>query len=70
MADYITKDGDRVDWICWRYYGRYRGGAVEAVLKANKGLADHGLLLPAGISITLPDIPKPTKGDSVIKLWD
>lgn len=70
MADYITKDGDRVDWICWRYYGRYRGGAVEAVLNANPGLAGLGLVLPGGITVSLPEIPKPVKNDGLIKLWD
>lgn len=34
MDRYITKDGDMLDAICWRHYGRTRG-VVEQVLEAN-----------------------------------
>lgn len=65
---YRTRDGDSVDWICWRAYGRLSAGLVEAVLEANPGLADNGPLLPGGLRITLPEIERPTASRRV-RLW-
>ena len=59
-ATYQTKTGDMLDAIVWRYYGRQDNGLVETVLEANRGLADYGPELPAGVTITLPDAPTPT----------
>ncbi len=67
MARYRTSDGDELDWICWRHYGR-TAGAVEAVLEANPGLADRGPVLPAGIEIELPDLPEPER-QTLPRLW-
>lgn len=69
MSDtvYRTLDGDVLDWICWRYYGR-QGGAVEAVLAANVGLAERGPIYPAGVLVTLPDLAEPVIQPT--RLWD
>jgi len=65
---YLTRDLDMIDDICWQHYG-YTKGAVEAVLKANRTLADQPPVLPSGIEITLPDIgPEPTP--QPVRLWD
>ncbi len=67
---YKTKDGDMLDWICWRVYGKPTPvGAVELVLDANPGLADKGPVYSAGILIVLPDLPESGKKE-VVKLWD
>lgn len=64
----IANEGDTVDAICWRAYGRTRG-MVERVLDANPGLADLGPLLPMGTPVELPDeSPAPEK--TLINLWD
>lgn len=60
MAQYLTREGDMLDRICWKFYGR-QSTAVEAVLEANPHLADHGPALPAGIVIELPELPEPTE---------
>ncbi|NKC15884.1 MAG: phage tail protein [Gammaproteobacteria bacterium] len=65
---YRTHDGDMVDAICWRHYGR-QSGAVEIVLEANPGLADAGVTLPAGVLIQLPTLPEPRAAQTV-RLWD
>ncbi|TAN72314.1 MAG: phage tail protein [Magnetospirillum sp.] len=65
---YRTRQGDTVDAICWRYYGRE--SASEAVLEANRGLAGHGPILPAGLEIELPDLAMPAPASTLIKLWD
>lgn len=54
MADtYTTKDGDTVDAIAHRHYGRH-SGTTEVLLEANRGLAAYPLALPANLTITLP----------------
>lgn len=47
--------GDTLDAICVRYYGRTEG-VVETVLVANPGLAELGAVLPHGTAVELPDV--------------
>jgi phage tail protein X len=65
---YRTKDGDMLDAICQRHYGR-TAGVVESVLEANPGLADLGPVLDAGVVIVLPELPAP-EPDEGVSLWD
>jgi phage tail protein X len=67
-TQYRTRDGDRLDDICWRHYGR-SSGLVEPALDANPGLADPGPVYPTGVVIELPDLPAPTQPGPV-RLWD
>lgn len=69
MSHYVTRAGDTVDWIAWRFYGADAARAVEQVLAANPGLADPGPLLPAGLVIELPAIEEPAEQGGV-RLWD
>lgn len=64
---YRTRDGDVLDAICWRHYGREN--AVVDVMKANPGLSEIGPVLPSGIQITLPDLATPITKE-VTSLWD
>ncbi len=66
---YTTKQGDTVDYIAWQAYGSLAGHVVERLLDANRGLADRGPILPAGLKITLPDAPEPEQENGV-RLWD
>ncbi|WP_337881776.1 tail protein X [Chromobacterium haemolyticum] len=63
--------GDTVDLICHRHYGR-TAGITEAVYAANPGLADIGPVLPIGTLVTLPDITtKPAETTQpLVNLWD
>lgn len=65
---YITSDGDTADFIAWKYYGNQDGLVVEQLLAANPGLSDLGPVLPAGVSVVLPEIA--TQPAKVVKLWD
>ena len=66
---YTTKDRDSADAIAWLHYGRRTGRVVEQLLEANPGLADYGPLIPAGVVVTVPDLPKqPATGG--VRLWD
>jgi phage tail protein X len=66
---YRTREGDTLDQIVWKHYGRQDGRHVEQVLEANPGLVEHGPILPAGVLIQLPDLSAPEKVDGV-RLWD
>jgi phage tail protein X len=66
MIEYVTKQGDMLDAICFKYYKST--DFTEQVLEYNYGLASYGVILPAGITIKLPDIEKPAKQRKV-KLW-
>lgn len=67
MITYITKDGDVLDEICWKYYGQ-TSGSLEKVLEANRHLAELGAIFSAGVKITLPDLDQEEATES-IKLW-
>lgn len=63
-----TLQGDTVDGICWRFYGRTTG-MTETVLLANPGLAEKGAVIPTGLLIEMPDVTSaPTQ--PLIQLWD
>ncbi len=67
MITYITKDGDVLDSICWKYYGSTTD-VVEKVLEANRHLAELGAIFSAGVKIILPDLTLAEETESV-KLW-
>lgn len=64
----LSHQGDTVDLICYRYYGA-RPRAVEAVYKANPGLADQGPVLPVGTRVFMPVITE-KRQKTTIKLWE
>lgn len=71
MTEYVTKEDDTADFIAWKHYGRQDGRIVEQLLDANPGLADIGPLLPAGMTITLPDLEvEAADTTEAVKLWD
>ena len=67
MITYVTKDGDVLDAICWKYYGSTTG-VVEKVLEANRHPAELGSIFAAGVKIILPDLTQEEETESV-KLW-
>lgn len=69
MATVIATQGDTLDQLCWRYYGR-TAGVLEQALDANPGLADLGPVLPMGTLVTLPDQPTQAPAQNMVNLWD
>jgi len=68
-VQYRTSEGDVVDAICWKHYEAWQlPGAVERVYSANPGLATRGAVLPAGLLIELPDVPRP-EAAPIIRIW-
>lgn len=68
---YTTKQGEMLDEICFRFYGR-TAGTVEAVLEANPGLSALPPVFEEGTTIVLPDLgltgDRPTTKETV-RLW-
>lgn len=71
MRTYTTYEGDRIDLIVFDAYGAV-AGYLERVYdhEDNRGLADHGPVLPAGVVVTLPDLNLPTSASPTVRLWD
>ncbi len=69
MTSVRAQQGDTVDAICWRFYGR-TSGVTEAVLEANPGLAEQGPVLPMGQIVNMPDVAEPDTQQQSVNLWD
>lgn len=70
MQTYSTRDGDVLDEIVWRHYGVANTAMVRQVIAANPTLADQPAVMPAGVSIILPDIQQPSEETAGVSLWD
>lgn len=66
MKIIIAKDGDSLDALVFKHYGRH--DLLPEVLNANRHLAREPILLTAGILIALPDIPPPNDYP-MVRLW-
>jgi phage tail protein X len=67
-ASIITSDGDMLDAVCKRRYGRE--SVVPLVLEANPHLAKQPAILTAGLKVILPDLPEtPEANPPEIRLW-
>lgn len=64
----IAHQGDTLDALCHRHYGRTEG-VVEAVLTENPGLAELGAILPHGTPVSLPEVDTAAVTETV-NLWD
>lgn len=60
--------GDTIDLICYRYYGR-TAGVTEQVIEANPQLVNIGAVLPNGTELELPK-QTATPEKTMISLWD
>ncbi len=59
--------GDTLDAICVRYYGRTEGVVDRARRKS--GLAELGAVLPHGTAVELPDVQTAPVAETV-NLWE
>ena len=67
MTTYYTIQGDTIDLICWRFYGRV--DVLADVLEVNPDLSTQPPHLPSGTLVNLPDLSPPPP-DAQIQLWD
>lgn len=70
MRSERAQQGDMIDLMCWRIYGK-TVGRVEKVLDhpMNYGLSEQPEILPLGTLVHFPDIADPVVVHTV-KLWD
>jgi len=66
--EYVSSQGDTVDYIAWKHYGSTEGGVVEAIFEANPKLANQPVELSPGVIIILPDVVTP-KAEEMVTLW-
>ena len=66
MVKYQTKEGDVLDWICWKHYATT--AVLEQVLAANPTLTDEKL--SAGSTVCLPLFDSIPDKRREVKLWD
>lgn len=64
-----TREGDTVDLLLWRHRGR-TAGVTEETFALNPGLAAHGPLLPAGLTVILPAVAARETTRETVQLWD
>ncbi|MBJ9370556.1 tail protein X [Acinetobacter sp. TGL-Y2] len=69
MKKIKSVQGDTLDLICWRYYGR-TAGTFEAVLTVNPHLSEQDPILELGTEIILPEITLQEQVTKTINLWD
>ncbi len=65
----ISEEGELLDQLI-RRVDTLSPGRVEATLAGNRGLADYGARLPAGLNIVLDDAPPAVSAVGTINLWD
>ncbi|QAU22899.1 phage tail protein [Dyella sp. M7H15-1] len=70
MAAYVTRQGDVLDVVALKHYGRVSSSIVTAILEANYDLSEHGPILPGGLAIDLPDMTLPSSVQNGVSLWD
>ena len=70
MQTYSTREGDVLDEIVWRHYGVTNSAMLRQVFAANPTLAEQPAVMPAGVSIVLPDIEQPAEETAGVSLWD
>jgi len=66
---YTTIEGDMVDDIAFRYYGRHRNN-TQILYEANERLVGEGPVLPSGIEIVLPPPPQNIPFIETVRLFD
>ena len=66
----VKGDGLTVSTIVWRRFKRPMPGLVEQIYDLNPGLADHGQVLPVGVTFNMPiPIPREKQVLDPIRLW-
>ena len=69
MTETITIQNDTLDRVAYRVLGnKVDSELLKAIYAANPRLAEFGPVLPARVTVIVPDAPQPTA--SKIQLWD
>ena len=63
-------DHDTIDLIVFRTLGVVNAELLKETYDLNPDIANYGTTLPAGIKVTVPDLPSTTVVEGSIKLYD
>lgn len=62
--------GDSVNLLLYRELGRCDDAAEEMLWRLNPELAEQGAVLPAGISVIVPELERQPVAKQPISAWD
>lgn len=62
--------GDTVPLLLYRETGRADDAAEAAFWQLNRGLAEHGVSLPAGLLVSLPELLEQPVAAAPVTAWD
>lgn len=62
--------GDSVNLLLYRELGRSDDAIEEALWRLNPSLAEHGTVLPAGVSVVLPEVLPQLLAAAPVSAWD
>lgn len=65
---YLTKQGDRLDQICYDHYNK-QSGVMEWVMANNPHLRTLPILLPVGTEIDMVPMPKQATRAEFLHPW-
>ena len=65
MVIYVAREGDVLDWICWKHYGTT--DVIEKIIEINPKVSAERLT--AGTVVRLPYIDVVLRQDEGIRLW-
>jgi phage tail protein X len=65
-----SKAGDTVNQLLYRECGRSDDEAEEALWLLNPTLAEFGSVLPAGVSVVLPELTQKVSVVAPVSAWD
>ena len=69
MNEEKTIEGDTIDYVLFRVFGRVDESLLEQTLALNPELSEYGPTLPAGVTVKIPEVPATTEAPTV-HLWD
>lgn len=62
--------GDSVNLLLYRELGRCDDAAEEALWRLNPELAEKGAILPAGVSVLVPELDANPVASRPVSAWD
>lgn len=65
-----TIAGDTANILLYRELGRSDDAVEAAFWLVNVGLADHGVALPAGLLVCLPELEEAATSAAAVSAWD
>ena len=63
-------DHDTIDLVVFRTLGVVNAELLKETYDLNPEISNYGATLPAGIKVTVPDLPSSTVIEGTVKLYD